>query len=222
MSYLILFKKIPFMIYRRLRASFAPVVEVKITEIFDRLGNQFLNHDLLNIFKSPDRESAKEHYKKYVNSIAESQDGKWLKNFIDKKKEINYWTTPWGGAEKRHGDKYSSDEYLSKYVRGVLEIREKMAKYGYRLKTFGYITGQLLIDEKGKRRFIVWNGHRRTLSLVDLRYKKIKVEVSGGDRWNGKIQNHIIKIDEVKNWKNVKNGLYTKEEAIIFFRKFFD
>lgn len=221
MSYLVLFKKIPFIIYRRLKASFAPVIEIKVTEIFDRLGNQFSKHELLGIFEAENIDSAKNYYKEYVESIINRQDGKWLNNFIGRTKKLNYWITPWGGAEKRHGEKYFSDDYLLNYVKEALKIKEKIVKEGYRLEIFGHITGQLLIDEKGRKRFIIWNGHKRTLSLIRLGYKKIRVEVSGGDRWNGKLQNHIIRIDEVRKWKNVKNGIYSKEEAESFFRRFF-
>ncbi len=223
MKYLDLAKKTIRMFYRKLRAfARAPIVEVEISKVFDRLGKHILTHELLNILEFNNSEVAKECYRRYVESIIKSQKGHWLEKIIGKSKDVNYWITPWGGGEKNHGEKYLSSEYLSKYVTGALEIKDKIMKDGYLPKKFGYITGQLLINEKGEKSFIIWNGHRRSLTLAYLGYKKIKVEISGGDRWNGEIQNHIIKISELDDWKNVKNGLYTKEEATRFFYKFFN
>jgi hypothetical protein len=222
-KHLVFTKEIISLLYRRLRTSIrASVVKIDSSKVFDRLGNPFLNHELLDILKSKDSESAKKFYRKYVESIVETQDGKWLERFIGKTKNINYWITPWGGVEKKHGEKHLSDEYFFRYVRGVLKIKEKILEEGFHPEKFGYITGQLLIDENGEKKVIIWNGHRRVLSLVDLGCKSIKVEISGGDRWNGDFQTHVIKISEVDSWKNVKNGLYTKEEAKKFFYKFFE
>lgn len=222
MNYLSLIKKAPFLLYRKIRTAIkAPIVDIHAYEIFDRLGNPILNHELLNIFNASDSKKAMNCYKKYIDFIIENQEGAWLSEIIGKKKNIKYWVAPWGGFEKKHGNKYLSEEYLARYANKILSVKGQLSRYGYCPKKFGYITGQLLIDESNKKRFIVWNGHKRSLGLINLGYDKFQVEISGGDRWNGKIQNHIIRVADVDDWENVKNGFYTKKEATIFFKSFF-
>ena len=199
-----------------------PLVEIEIENIYDRLANKIIKHELL---KMPDlnSESSANYYCNHNINIFHIQGGKWLSSFLGYSKEIPYWITPWGGCAKDYFKKKRlSVKHAEIYVSNFKKVENSIKVEGYNPKKYGYITGQLLINDKGERRFIVWNGYRRILSLTRLNYKKVTVEISGGDRWDGKIRNHTFNINEAKKWNNVKNNLYTTEEAKKFFNKFFE
>ncbi len=199
-----------------------PLIEIEIENIYDRLANKIIEHQLLKVFDMNVRNSA-EYYCKYNNNIFRVQNKEWLAEFLGCAKEVPYWITPWGGCAKDHSKKERlSLEHAQKYTDNLKSVRDSIKNEGYNPKKYGYITGQLLVDEKGRKKFIIWNGHRRILSLANLNYKKITVEISGGDRWDGKIRNHIFNINKIKGWVNVKNNLYSIEEARKFFYKFFE
>lgn len=206
---------------RLLRNLLGPVVEVNIEELVDRLGNKISQHELLTLFEHQSEEESIQYYHDYNKRLYEIQDTIWLSGFIDVPKDIHYWQVPWGGSLKQYSEKHLSLSYSQEYINRLKLIRGFIANEGYHPEKYGYITGELLLDSDGNKRFIVWNGHRRALSLAHSGYKKIKVEVSGGDRWNGEMRNHSIRLTNVSRWKNVKNGLYTRDEAITFFKKYF-
>jgi hypothetical protein len=210
------------LIFARVWINFRkPLIEIEIENIYDRLANKIIDHELLKIFDMNIKDSA-EYYKKYNNNIFNVQNGRWLKDFLGYAKNVPYWITPWGGCAKDHLQKGRlSLEHAKSYTSNLKITKNSIKNEGYIPQKYGYITGQILINEKGERRFIIWNGHRRILSLARLNYKKMTVEVSGGDRWDGTIGNHFININEVEKWKNVKNKIYSPEEAKMFFYKFF-
>ncbi len=199
-----------------------PIIEVNIKELIDRLGNKISEHELMNLFKIGNTDDSINYYYHYNERMYGIQDGRWLNEFIGSSKDIHYWITPWGGCVKHYfSQKHLSLSYAKEYIIKLRQIRASIEKNGFHPEKHGYITGQLLIDHEGNKKFIIWNGHRRALSLADLGYKKIRVEISGGDRWEGKIKNHTVKLCQLKKWPNVKNSLYSKEEARQFFTKYF-
>lgn len=199
-----------------------PLVEIELENIHDRLANKVSTHHLLKIFDM-DEDDASRYYCDYNNNLFHIQEEEWLKKFLGYTKKIPYWVTPWGGCAKDHSKKGRlTQQHARDYTNNLKAVRDSIKSKGYDPGKYGYITGQLLIDEKGRKKFIIWNGHRRILSLASLGYEKVKVEVSGGDRWDGKIKDHTFSIKDVSGWINVKNGLYSVEEAKTFLRKFFE
>jgi hypothetical protein len=200
-----------------------PVVEIDVADMVDRLSNHISSHYLQNILNDDgeDLRGKSEYFRYYMKFRCDKQNGLWTKRFLGKGKNVNFWVTPWGGNLKVMGNKYLDLDYLLEHTDSFLNTYENIKREGYRPEKYGFITGQLLVNSDGEKRFIIWNGYRRSLSLAKLGYKKVKVEISGGNRWMGEIQNHFVKIDELKDWQNVKNGLYTKEEAKRFFLVYF-
>lgn len=198
-----------------------PIVEFDISQVFDRMASRIISHELLKLFDM-EEEKRVEYYINYNKWMHEIQNKHWLYPFLNKEKDIHYWITPWGGCNKKYSERHLTVPYSKEYVNNIFLIRSAIKKNGYHPEKYGYITGQMLVDDKKERRVIIWNGHKRALSLANLGYKRIKVEISGGDRWNGEIQNHIVKSDELNEWKNVRNNLYSKEEARNFFENFFE
>lgn len=204
------------------RNFFGPVIEVTMNEVVDRLGNNILEHELLVMFHHTTAEESVAFYQDYNKKMKIIQDGEWLRRFLGQPKDIPYWVTPWGESLKPYREKHLSLLYAEQYVQKLKDVWHLLKKEGYRPERYGYITGELLLDERGGRKFIIWNGHRRALSLAALGLqKKIRVEVSGGDRWNGNIESHVVRIEDLLQWKNVRNGMYTPEEARAFFGHFF-
>lgn len=197
-----------------------PVVEFDVSEIVDRMGNKFQDHKLLQIFDSEKKDSVA-FFEKYISELFKIQEGEWMRFFLGKYKKNHFWVTPWGGCEKEYSEKHLSKEYAKRYVSKMIAVKNSITDKGYQPEKFGSITGQMLINEKGEKKCIIWSGHRRTLSLVSAGCKKIPVEISGGDRWNGTIQKHSVDVKNVCNWVNVRNKLFSKEEALIFFNKYF-
>lgn len=205
-------------IWRHIRG---PVIEIDIKEAFDRMANPIISHRLLNLFDMDDESSAV-YYQNYNDEIYRNQNGEWLEKFLGKSKKIPYWVTPWGGCAKDYSKRNRLDiSYAREYVNKLREIKDSIAEKTYCPEKYEHITGEILFDENGKSRFIVWSGHRRILSLARLGYKKIKVEVSAGDRWEGKINNHVIRLSECQKWPNIRNKTYSQEEALRFFNHFF-
>jgi hypothetical protein len=199
-----------------------PIIEIRMEDAYERMADPISSHRFLSLFEMSEADSAA-YYQKCNKELYQNQQSEWLKKFIGKSKKILYWVTPWGGCVKDYSKKERlTIEYSIKYIRELKKINNSIAKKGYLPEKYGYITGELLLNEKGEKRFIIWNGYRRILSLAHLGYKKIKVEISGGNRWEGNLKNHTIKKADYKRWLNVKNKLYTKEEALQFFNRFFE
>lgn len=199
-----------------------PVVEANASEIVSRLGKKFSSHQLLAIFEAGGPQKAADFYRGYIREMHEMQSGKWMEKMGVAGKNIHFWNTPWGGCQKEYSANHLSEQYSRRYVEKMLKVRDSIEKNGYDFKKYGHITGQLLTGQSGQRRFVVWSGHRRAFSLINLGYEKIPIELSGGDRWNGSLQDHRIDIRDLKNWPNVKNGLYSEKEALDFFNAFFN
>lgn len=198
-----------------------PIIEIDLGKVYDRMANKIVNHELLEVFSMNETDSA-EFYCRYNNRIFQKQNSQWLIKFLGYAKNISYWVTPWGGCAKDHSKKERlTIKHADEYVKRLKFIKDLIVTKGYHPEKYGYITGQLVENKNGDKRFIIWNGHRRMLSLASLNYKKIMVEISGGDRWDGKIRNNHIKMSNLKKWKNVKNKIFTEKEAMSFINAYF-
>lgn len=213
---------IKLLLARTFRNIRGPLFEIEIKDIRDRLANKIAGHEILETFNM-DLDNSALHYSKYNRKLHQLQDGEWLRGFLGYSKKIPYWLTPWGGCLKDHSKKDRlSLSHAKQYAKSLKDIRDSIRTKGYSPEKYGYITGQILINDKGEKRFIIWNGHRRILSLASLNYKKVVVEVSGGDRWEGGIKNHFIDTRDISKWNNIKSKLYSIEEGRKIFNKFFE
>lgn len=197
------------------------IIECPVEILLDRFSVPFAEHPHLKIFSLPFNEATK-LYKDYTKYINAHQYGKWIKELgIHSIRPIPFWITPWGGSEKKYEGYRLTEKYVKKYVKSLLNTKKSLEINGYVPKNFPPITGQLLINDNNQKRVIIWNGNRRTLSLIKLGYKSIPVEISGGNRWKGFNQQTTIKISELGEWENVKNNTYSPEQASKFFKIFF-
>lgn len=207
---------------RTLRSLYRPIRIIRMEEVVDRMGNSILRHELLSLFQERSDEEMIKTYQEYIEKRFSLQKGEWLVPFLGYPKDIDFWITPWGGARKPYyPERHLPFEYSQEYIRKLKCVRDSLQSEGYLPEKYGYITGELLINEKNERRFVVWNGHRRVLTLAYLGCEKVAVEISGGDRWTGKICSHRVLLRHLKMWKNVRRKLYTESEAKAFFSHFF-
>lgn len=197
------------------------IINCPVEILLDRFSIPFTEHPHLRIFSIPFKEAA-ELYEEYTKYIRTHQQGEWIKELgIHPGRLIPFWITPWGGAEKKYEGYRLTKKYAKKYIQSLLDTKRSLEINGYVPENFPPITGQLLIDDNNQERVIIWNGNRRTLSLIKLGYKSIPVEISGGNRWKGLHQQTTIKISELREWENVKNNTYSPEQASKFFKIFF-
>lgn len=209
------FKKDPF------RGTY-DVIECPVEILRDRFAQPFTQHPHLELF-TLSKEDAIKLYQEYTSYIHTHQKKDWLENFgFIPRHSIPFWVAPWGGFEKKYEGYRLTRKYASRYLRKLWATKKSLGINGYNRDDFPPITGRLLVNDNGERRVIIWNGNRRTLSLVSLGYRNIPVEISGGNRWKGFRQETVIDIADVGNWENVRNGKYTPEQAYQFFITFFD
>lgn len=92
----------------------------------------------------------------------------------------------------------------------LVAVYNSVIKHGYRPERYGYIHGQFLVSEDDW----VWvniGGKHRFSTLAALGFKDIPVAL------NSRSSALFIRRSEADHWPNVKNGLFTKLDALDIF-----
>ncbi|MGK0249038.1 MAG: hypothetical protein ACI910_001773 [Oleispira sp.] len=103
----------------------------------------------------------------------------------------------------------SEDLGLQEYQR-LISVYKNIKNNGYKPEQYGYIHGQFLISDDDW----VWvniGGKHRFSSLAALEYKKIPVAL------RSRSSALFIRRSDVEFWPNVKNGLFSKNDALNIF-----
>ena len=93
----------------------------------------------------------------------------------------------------------------------VTELYESMKRRYSPVKARGFPRVTLFIRRDGDRRAVIVDGHHRLAVLAHLGVKRVTVEVDA-----------VVREQDVDAWPRVRSGYCTADEALIFFRAFFE
>ena len=97
-----------------------------------------------------------------------------------------------------------------------VETHQLINKNGYLPYLHGHLTGQFLLSEN-KCAWVCHKGNHRYVSLLALGLETLPVAFS-----SKKGTPVVVRRDDVTEWPNVANGLFTKKEALQVFDRFLD
>ena len=98
----------------------------------------------------------------------------------------------------------------------TIKLYKQIRSEGYKPFLYGKLPEvYLLKDSNNDYRAIRWNGQHRLAVLSHLGFKKIHVIVSENAAG-------VVSEENIDNWYHVKNGVLTKDQAMHFFRAYFE
>lgn len=103
-----------------------------------------------------------------------------------------------------------SEAHLDMEYQRLITVHESICGKGYKPEEGGHLHGEFLVDGDDWV-WIAIGGKHRFASLVATREETIPVAAKA--RWSAL----IVRRSEVSHWPNVKNGLFTAEEALQVF-----
>lgn len=127
---------------------------------------------------------------------------------------------PQKSPESRPGGNHhygpNSDEFGSREFKKLISTFALIRKYGYIPEIFpdGYILGYLLKDDSDYR-FLLTEGQHRVATVGLMGYKKIKVKFDPNFL-------PVVDIKKIKQWPQVKSGLFNVDVAEKVFRYYFE
>lgn len=89
---------------------------------------------------------------------------------------------------------------------------ESISAEGYNPEKYGYPHGQLLLGHDGRIACLMLDGNHRVSALSALGYESLVVKYR---------QSKSVSIQHIDEWTGVKNGFYTKDDAVILFNGYF-
>ncbi|MDV2583344.1 hypothetical protein [Alkalibacillus haloalkaliphilus] len=128
---------------------------------------------------------------------------------------------PWGirfkSPDKNH-QHYgpNSKSFGEKEINRIINVYESISTEGYQPEKYkdGYIRG-FYLRRGDDYRFMITGGQHRLAALKELGYESIVVKIHVKDK-------RVVDRKDVKNWKNVREGMYNEELALKVFDQFFD
>ena len=207
---------------RKMPSNNCTRMEISTDCVYLRTGDHVSKYIIETLLNLPDdnckcSKSQKDAFSRFHRKVILEKDGGGLKKFKGYEKLVPFVVTPWDSFLKPFHEYHFTESYLEDYINRLLYLERRIVKEGYIPEKYGCISGVLLVNKRGDRRFIVYQGNRRAGVLSHLGYDAIKVELggfTGGHDW-------VVKEEDVCDWVNVKNGTYTRKEALAYFGLFF-
>lgn len=135
-------------------------------------------------------------------------NGKWHLNKINM--NTPYFLMPWGGNIKRFSN-YSIEDSIF-FMEKILNLKKKIEKEGYNPKKYNTYPDVCILRKINlKEKAIIINGNHRLSILLNNGESKFKVNCI-----------EIINECEVEKWLRVKDGTFTKDQALEWFDYYFN
>ena len=154
-----------------------------------------------------------------IEDLIDSQQGK---------NKLPLFVFPWGTFKKGEYDSNknpnssrfcgpSTDEFICQEFQRIIYLYKKIKKEGYKPWSFGngFISGTLLFNNVGGRRFIVLQGNHRLAIFSHLNYSRLKIRNCPG-------YIAALKEKQIQSWELVKSKRVKAGVALKIFQFYFN
>ena len=109
----------------------------------------------------------------------------------------------------------STDNLIREQFSNLIILKNIIEEKGYLPHRYGFIEGLFLEKLNGQTKFVVVQGTHRLSVLIYLKYSDVLV------RQHPRML-RTIRESESKDWRLVKSGVFTEEDALAYFNAYFN